>query len=70
LGWGTLRSDLGSVYFHVGAEPGFENYVAYFAGQKTGYVLLSSGNEFGGVARLVAPRLIGDKVSPFDWLGY
>jgi hypothetical protein len=31
---------------------------------------LSSGSEFGGVARLVAPRLVGDKVSPFGWLGY
>jgi CubicO group peptidase (beta-lactamase class C family) len=70
LGWGTLAGAGGNVFFHVGAEPGFENYVAYFAGQKTGYVLLSSGNEFGGVARLVAPRLIGDKASPFDWLGY
>jgi CubicO group peptidase (beta-lactamase class C family) len=45
LGWGSLRSADGSIYFHVGAEPGFENYAAYFAGQKTGYVLLSSGNE-------------------------
>ena len=70
LGWGSLRSAVGDVYFHVGAEPGFENYAAFFVDHKTGYVLLSSGKEYGGVTRLVAPRLIGDNVSPFDWLGY
>jgi len=70
LGWGALRSTVGTVYFHVGAEPGCENYAAYFVDQKAGYVLLSSGGEFGGVTRHVAPRLIGDRVSPFDWLGY
>jgi CubicO group peptidase (beta-lactamase class C family) len=70
LGWGNLRSGVGSVYFHVGAEPGFENYAAFFVDHRVGYVLLSSGSEFGGVARLVAPRLVGDKVSPFGWLGY
>jgi len=70
LGWGVLRNAAGSAYFHVGAEPGFENYAAYFADQKTGYVLLSSGREYGGLARLLATRLMGDSVSPFDWLGY
>jgi CubicO group peptidase (beta-lactamase class C family) len=70
LGWGTFRSTYGYAYFHVGAEPGFENYAAYFVDQKTGYVLLSSGEGFEGVTRQAAPRLIGDKVSPFKWLGY
>lgn len=70
LGWGTLRSAVGSECFHVGAEPGFENYAAYFGDHRTGYVLFSSGKEYGGVTRLVAPRSIGDSVSPFDWLGY
>jgi len=70
LGWGIIRSAIGTAYFHVGAEPGCENYAAYFVGQKTGYVLLSSGGEFNGVTRYIAPRLIGDGVSPFDRLGY
>ncbi len=70
LGWGAFRSTYGAAYFHVGAEPGFENYVAYFVDQKTGYVLLSSGEGFEGVMRQAAPRLIGDTVSPFKWLGY
>ncbi len=70
LGWGAFRSTYGNAYFHVGAEPGFENYAAYFVDQKTGYVLLSSGDRFEGVARQAAPWLIGDTVSPFNWLGY
>ncbi len=70
LGWGILRGAGTHACFHVGVEPGCENYVAYFVDRKTGYVLLSSGGEYGGVARYMAPRLIGDSVSPFDWLGY
>ena len=70
VGWGIHSHPSGISFFHVGAEPGCENYAVYFTAHKTGYVLLSAGGEFNGVVRYVAPKLIGDRISPFDWLGY
>lgn len=70
LGWGVSRGVHGNAFFHIGMEPGFENYAAYFADRKTGYVLLSAGAEYAGLTRQTVPWLIGDTISPLDWMGY
>lgn len=70
LGWGRFKSKIGDVYFHVGAEDGFENYTVYFSEPKIGLVLLSSGPDPRGTAKTIANELIGDTFSPFNWMGY
>jgi len=71
-GWGRMDSPRGPALFHVGAEPGCENYAVAFLDGRTAFVSVSTtplgpGGTF--TAPLVA-ALIGDTYSPLDWLEY
>ncbi len=72
VGWGRRESPLGPVLFHLGREGGCENYAVVFPERRMALVVLSARPlEAGGTftARL-AEALIGDTLSPLDWLEY
>jgi len=72
VGWARMESAHGPALFHVGAEPGCENYAVAFLGRGTALVTLSA-SPLGAGSTFTAPlvaALIGDTYSPLDWLEY
>jgi CubicO group peptidase (beta-lactamase class C family) len=70
LGWGYFESDFGRAVFHTGHDLGNQNYHVVFLDKGIGAVLLSNSDNFESVARELFRTIIGDTISPFDWLGY
>lgn len=70
LGWGSFESSNGRAFFHTGQKGGVRNYVVVFPERGIGAVLLSNSDNFEGVAAEIVAAAIGDRESPFDWLGY
>lgn len=71
LGWGRFDSDRwGRAFFHTGHDFGYQNYTVIYADRGIGIVLLSNSDNFESVAREIVQTAIGDRDSPFDWLGY
>ena len=70
LGWGLFDSPAGRAFFHTGHGTGAQNYAVVFRDRGIGIVLLSNSDNFEGVASEVVAAGIGDRYSPFDWLGY
>jgi CubicO group peptidase (beta-lactamase class C family) len=70
LGWGLFAGDFGSAFFHTGHAPGWENYAVAYRNQKIGLVLLSNSSNFESIAQRITERAIGDRNSPFEWLGF
>ena len=70
LGWGYFESDFGPAVFHTGHDLGNQNYHVVFLDKGIGAVLLSNSDNFESVARELFRAIIGDTISPFDWLGY
>jgi len=70
LGWGRFDSEHGRAFFHTGHDFGYQNYTVTYLDKRIGLVLLSNSDNFESVAREIAQKAIGDKYSPFDWLGY
>ena len=70
LGWGRFDSEHGKAFFHTGHGFGWQNYTVTYADKGIGIVLLSNSDNFESVAKEIVEYAIGDKHSPFDWLGY
>jgi len=70
LGWGRFDTDQGRAFFHTGHDIGYQNYTVTYADRGIGIVLLSNSDNFESVAREIVQAAIGDRHSPFDWLGY
>jgi CubicO group peptidase (beta-lactamase class C family) len=70
LGWGLFDSPAGRAFFHTGHGTGAQNYVVVFRDRGIGIVLLSNSDNFEAVASEVVAAGIGDRYSPFNWLGY
>ncbi|MFB0565769.1 MAG: serine hydrolase domain-containing protein [Candidatus Aminicenantaceae bacterium] len=69
LGWIYFRSLLGESYFHLGNDPGFENFAVFFPKLRAGLVILASGPSPYGVARDAVESFFGDTGIPFAWMG-
>jgi len=70
LGWGRFDCEHGRAFFHTGHDFGWQNYTVTYPDKGIGIVLLSNGDNFESVAREIVDKAIGDRHSPFDWLGY
>jgi CubicO group peptidase (beta-lactamase class C family) len=70
LGWGLFDCEHGRAFFHTGHDLGWQNYTVAYLDKGIGIVLLSNSDNFEGVAREIVGKAIGDRCSPFDWLGY
>jgi len=70
LGWGRFATRLGDAIFHVGREPGCENYVVAYLQRGVGMVVLAAGEGREAVSPKLVARVIGDAYSPFEWAGY
>jgi CubicO group peptidase (beta-lactamase class C family) len=70
LGWGRFDSEHGRAFFHTGHGFGWQNYTVTYMDKGIGIVLLSNSDNFESVAREIVGKAIGDRHSPFDWLGY
>lgn len=70
LGWGRFDPEHGRALFHTGHDFGWQNYTVTYADKGIGIILLSNSDNFEGVAREIVEKAIGDRHSPFDWLGY
>ena len=70
LGWGRFDTEHGRAFFHTGHDIGWQNYTVTFVDAGIGVVLLSNSDNFESMARELAEATIGDRYSPFDWLGY
>jgi len=70
LGWGRFDSEHGRAFFHTGHDIGFQNYTVTYPDKGIGIVLLSNSDNFESVASEIVQQAIGDRHSPFDWLGY
>jgi CubicO group peptidase (beta-lactamase class C family) len=70
LGWGRFDTEHGRALFHIGHDFGWQNYTVTYADKGIGIILLSNSDNFEGVAREIVEKAIGDRHSPFDWLGY
>jgi CubicO group peptidase (beta-lactamase class C family) len=70
LGWGRFDSPHGRAFFHTGHGFGWQNYTVTYLDMGIGIVLLSNSDNYESVARDIVAKAIGDRYSPFDWLGY
>lgn len=70
LGWIYARGPRGDMYFHVGAEGWFENFVLFFPQRQEGLVVFSSGANPAGLVREAVKLVFGETGLPFDWMGY
>jgi CubicO group peptidase (beta-lactamase class C family) len=70
LGWGRFDSKHGRAFFHTGHDFGWQNYTVTFADKGIGVVLMSNSDNFEMMAPRIVEASIGDRDSPFDWLGY
>jgi CubicO group peptidase (beta-lactamase class C family) len=71
LGWGRFDTDRwGRAFFHTGQDFGYQSYTVTYLDRGSGIVLLSNSDNFEGVAQAIVQAAIGDRASPFDWLGY
>ncbi len=70
LGWGLFETPDGRAFFHTGHKGGAQNYVVAYRDRRIAIVLLSNSDNFESVAPEIVAAGIGDKDSPFLWLGY
>jgi CubicO group peptidase (beta-lactamase class C family) len=70
LGWGRFESEAGPAFFHTGHDVGWENYTVTYIDKKIGIVLLSNSSNFESIAQRIVQYAIGDRYSPFKWLGF
>lgn len=70
LGWGRFDSEHGRAFFHTGHDLGWQNYTVTYADRGIGVVLLSNSDNLEMVAPRIVEAAIGDRHSPFEWLGY
>ena len=70
LGWGMFQTPQGQAFFHTGHSTSAQNYAVIYRKSGIGIVLLSNSANFESVAPEIVAAGIGDKLSPFDWLGY
>ena len=70
LGWGRFDSEHGRGLFHTGHDTGWQNYAVAFPDRGIALVMMSNSDNFESVAEELAGVVIGDRVSPFTWLGY
>jgi len=70
LGWGTFETPNGRAAFHTGHKGGAQNYAVAFLDRGAAIVLLSNSDNFESVAPEIVAAGLGDRDSPFDWLGY
>lgn len=70
-GWGKFETRYGDAFFHVGYEPGCENYVVMLPAKKIALVFFSTQKmDAASIAAEIARHIIGDTYSPFSWMGY
>jgi CubicO group peptidase (beta-lactamase class C family) len=70
LGWGIFETPQGQAFFHTGHSSSAQNYTVVYRKSGIGMVLLSNSANFESVAPEIVAAGIGDRYSPFDWLGY
>lgn len=70
LGWGLVESEHGRALFHTGNDMGAANYHVAFPGRGIGVVLLGNSQTLESAAPALTELLIGDRDSPYGFLGY
>jgi CubicO group peptidase (beta-lactamase class C family) len=70
LGWGLIESEHGRGLFHTGNDRGAANYHVAFPGRGIGVVLLGNSQTLESAAPALSELLIGDRYSPYGFLGY
>lgn len=70
LGWGLVESDHGRAFFHTGNDRGGANYHVGFPDAGVAVVLLGNSQNLERAAPALTRALIGDRYSPYDFLGY
>ncbi|MCX2453800.1 serine hydrolase [Pedobacter sp. PLR] len=69
LGTGLFKSKYGSAFFHSGHGEANQNYFVAFPDQGISVILMSNSENFENAAPLILDACIGDRYSPFAWLG-
>ncbi len=70
LGWGLVESEHGRGLFHTGNDRGAANYHVAFPGRGAGVVLLGNSQTLESASPALTELLIGDRSSPYGFLGY
>ncbi len=70
LGWGLVESEHGRALFHTGNDEGAANYHVAFPDRGTLVVLLGNSQTLESAAPALTELLIGDRYSPYGFLGY
>ncbi|MEJ2312359.1 MAG: serine hydrolase [Gemmatimonadales bacterium] len=70
LGWGLVESEYGRGLFHTGNDAGAANYHVAFPDRGITVVLLGNSQTLESAAPALTELLIGDRYSPFGFLGY
>ncbi len=70
LGWGMVHTPHGRAFFHTGHDNGWQNYTVTYRDKGVGIVILTNSNNGETMIPEFLERTIGDRHSPFAWLGY
>jgi CubicO group peptidase (beta-lactamase class C family) len=70
LGWGLVESEHGRALFHTGNDEGAANYHVAFPDRGMAVVLLGNSQTLESAAPALTELLIGDRYSPYGFLGY
>ncbi len=70
LGWALHQSPYGQAFRHGGHADGWQNFCVVYPSENIGIIILSNSDNFERVADKILDLSIGDKYSPFDWMGY
>jgi CubicO group peptidase (beta-lactamase class C family) len=70
LGWGLVESEYGRALFHTGNNEGAANYHVAFPDRGMAVVLLGNSQTLESAAPALTELLIGDRYSPYGFLGY
>ena len=70
LGIGLFQSPYGKAFFHTGHDDGWQNFFVAYPDKGTAIIIMSNSDNFEANAPKIVDFCIGDKYSPFEWLGY
>ncbi len=70
LGIGLFQSPYGKAFFHTGHGEANQNYAVAFPEKGIAVIMLSNSENFETVSAQLLEACIGDKYSPFEWLGH
>ncbi len=70
LGIGLFQSPFGKAFFHTGHDDGWQNYFVAYPDKGIALILMSNSDNLETNIPKLLDFCIGDKYSPFEWLGY